>query len=109
MASTYQVVITADANAGIQEIVDYLETTISLEAADKVRKGLIETIKSLSTMPNRNTIVKEISDQQIVFRRIMKWSYRIVYTVQEDKIRVVVVDVDHGKRSPERLIKKFKK
>lgn len=37
----------------------------------------------------------------------MAKSYRIVYTVNKDKIQVVVVDADYGPRSPERLIKKF--
>lgn len=37
----------------------------------------------------------------------MVMSYRIVYTVQKDEVRVIVVDVDRGSRDPKRLVKKL--
>jgi mRNA-degrading endonuclease RelE of RelBE toxin-antitoxin system len=38
----------------------------------------------------------EISDEKIVFRKVLKWSYKIIYTVDADEITVSVVDIIHG-------------
>jgi len=54
-------------------------------------------------MPQRHSIVREISDEETVYRRVLKWNYRIVYSVDEEKIQVNVIDISHGKRDPQRL------
>lgn len=107
MALSYQVIITPDAQRGIQKIVDSLTEEYSLETAFRVYDAILDTIESLKTYPERNDVAENISKRGITYRRIMAKSYRIVYTVNKDKIQVVVVDVDYGPRSPERLIKKF--
>jgi plasmid stabilization system protein ParE len=107
MAVTYKVVITPDAQICIQEILDYLIDNVSVEVADKVSRAINDKIQSLKTFPESHDIVANISKRSIIYRRVMAMSYRIVYTVQRDKVRVIVVDVDHGSRNPERLKDKF--
>lgn len=65
--------------------------------------GIIESIESLSKRPERNTLIPSISDEQIIYRRILKWSYRIIYTIKEDNLLVLVVDIAHSKRNPKRI------
>ncbi len=109
MDQSYQIIITRTARAGMKEILDYLIANTSVEAADKVRKGLNEAIRSLKTMPSRNGMEHDISSEHLIYRRILKWSYKIVYTIEEDTIRVIVVDISHTKQDPQSLIDKFKK
>jgi mRNA-degrading endonuclease RelE of RelBE toxin-antitoxin system len=73
----------------------------------RVNDAILETIEGLKTFPERNDVAENISKREVIYRRIMAKSYRIVYTVNKDKIQVIVVDVDYGPRSQERLVKKF--
>lgn len=107
MAVVYQVILTPDAQQAIRHITDYLIQEVSLTTALKVNTAIIETIKSLKTFPERNTVAKNISKQNTIYRRVMAMSYRIVYTIDKDKIQVIIVDVDYGKRDPKRLEDKF--
>lgn len=107
MALEYKIVITPDAQECIRQITEYLVQNVSLETAIKVNQAIIDTINSLKTFPERNEIAENISKRGIVFRRIMAMSYRIVYTVDKEKIQVVIVDVDYGPRNPQRLIHKL--
>ena len=106
MAQQYKVIITPFAELGLENIVKYIGKNASTEVANKVLNGILETIDGLSTMPQKNTIIPEISEQKI-YRRVLKWSYKIVYTVREEDILVVVVDIAHSKRDPQRLIDYF--
>lgn len=60
-------------------------------------------------MPQRHRILEEISDDQMVFRQVLKWSYQIIYFIDEQVIKVQVVEIIHSKRNPERLKDQFKK
>lgn len=107
MALVYQVVITPDAQDGIQRIVDSLAEEYSLETAMRVYDGILSTIERLKTLPERHDVAHNISHREVTYRRVMSKSYRIVYTVDKREIQVIVVDVDYGPRNPRRLIEKF--
>jgi len=49
---------------GLENIVKYIEKSASTEVANKVLNGILETIDDLSSMPQRNTIIPEISEQK---------------------------------------------
>lgn len=108
MAKTYQVVITPRAQASLQRIVDYLEEHESVSVAEKVLYGILDAIDTLAIIPNRNSIEETVTTEKRLFRRLMKWSYKIVYTVNEEKIEVVVVEIRHGKQDPQGLIDALK-
>jgi plasmid stabilization system protein ParE len=105
----YQVTVTHRAEASLEKIIDYLAENVSLATASKVRVALIEIIRGLADMPQRHGLVREISDDMITYRRVVKWHYRVIFTIDEPTLSVFVVEVDHAKRDPERLKKKFKK
>jgi len=91
------------------QITQYLEEESSFATAERVLSNLLEAIDSLSTYPESNGILHEISDEEITYRRLIKWSYRIIYNVEETTKRVYVVDVDHVRKDPLRLKEAFKK
>ncbi len=103
MDQSYRIVITPEARDGLQNIVEYLEENESILTAEKVMLGILDAIDSLSSMPESNSVVKEISDEQITYRRILKWNYRIIYVVYESKIEVRVVDIGYSRRGPSYL------
>jgi len=48
-------------------------------------------------------MLRELSDSQVLFRRVLVWSYRIIYTIKESKLQVIVVEIDYSKRDPQRI------
>lgn len=103
----YKVTVSDEAKASLQKIYYWLRENESLTTARKVRDGILDTIDSLAAMPQRHGIAREIDNDQIVYRRVLKWSYKIVFTIDEDEIEVLVVDIVHSKQHPQRLHDKF--
>ncbi|MEM9887565.1 MAG: hypothetical protein AAF849_16845 [Bacteroidota bacterium] len=84
-----------------------MKEEVSKETAEHVRNGILATIKDLAEMPQKHGIVHEISDEQTIFRRALKWSYKIIFNIHEAKLMVRVVEIIHTKRHPDVLIEKF--
>ncbi len=61
-----------------------------MQAAEKVRDGLLDAISGLTVNPESNGPANGLNDEVIVYRRILIWSYRIVYRIQEDKLEVLI-------------------
>lgn len=108
MVERYEVVITSRAEESLEQIILSLEERASYEIADRVRKGLLESIAKLERHPESNSIVQEISDEKVTYRRVLKWSYRIIYTVEEVVKIVFVLDIDSPRRDPKNLKDSFK-
>jgi plasmid stabilization system protein ParE len=105
----YKVIVTPRAEASLEKIIDYIAEDASYQTALKVRDAIEEVINGLSKMPQRNSILREISDEDIIYRRVLKWKYRIIYTIEENELLVLVVEIDNTKRDPEGLKKQFGK
>lgn len=109
MARPYQVVITDEAKESLKKITEYLRDNVSIETARKVKDGIDNTIVSLNNMPHRHSLLKGLYTEKIKLRRVLKWSYRIIYTIEEDKLMVIIIDIDHEKQNPERLKRLLKR
>lgn len=103
MAPRYKVVVTQRAVNSLERIVDYLILKESYERAEKVRNAIEAAIADLAKMPESKGLLKGNPDPQIVYRRALVWPYRIIFTVEEDELIVLVVEIDHQKMSPEKL------
>ena len=108
MVERYEVVITSRAEESLEQIILSLEEEVSSETAERVRKGLLEAIEKLERYPESNSIVQEISDDEVTYRRVLKWSYRIIYTIEETVKIVFVLDVDYPRGDPQKLKDRFK-
>ena len=103
MAQKYQVVITPQAEVSLESLINFLLETATDEIAERIRSGIIAEIKGLSEMPHRHGLLKGVEDTVISYRRILKWSYRIIFFIEEEDSLVFVVEIDHSKRNPEEL------
>jgi plasmid stabilization system protein ParE len=104
---SYKVSVSDEAKEALQEIHYWLKENESTTIADRVRDGILDEIDSLAKMPQKHGIAQEIQNDQILYRRILKWAYRIIFTIDEDEIEVLVVDIVHTKQDPKRLQDKF--
>ncbi len=95
----YNVNIDPAAQASLQRIYNYLEKNASQEVAERVQNGILDTIESLATFPQRHKILPDILDEQIIYRRALKWRYKIIYTIEEAKLIVKVVEIIHSKQN----------
>ncbi len=89
----YRVVWSARAIADVNAIVAYIATNSPSYARTVARKILAAT-RSLPDFPLSGRIVPEVQDESL--REVFAYSYRIIYRVREDEIRVTAVI--HGKR-----------
>lgn len=99
----YKIVLLPQAQMGINDIVDYLREEASENVAKKVKKEILATIRKLEIFPASHSKVLELSDERTIYRRILVYSYRIIFTIQEDVLKVLIVDIDHGARDPKKL------
>ncbi len=108
MVKKYKVRITPKARQDLSQIVQYLKRSASNEVATNVKRGIMGAINRLETYPEASQAFKEISTEKVVFRRILKWEYKIVYTVDKDELVVLVVKIYHGRKSQEDIIGELK-
>ena len=109
MAKTYKVILTSYAQSRLQDITEYLLENVSYEVAHKVLNGILDSIDTLEKLPNAHAIEQAISTQKQVYRKIFKWEYKIIYTVKETTIEVIVVEILHNRQSSKGLIERFKR
>jgi len=102
MGATYQIILSSAAQQNLRDIYDYLYDHASAETAEHVKEGLEAAIARLSQTPEANGLLKGHSSS-IVYRRVLKWSYRIIFTIEEKQLIVMVIRVDSQKMNPSSL------
>ena len=107
MAKTYKVILTPYAQNRLQEITEYLLENVSYEVANKVLNGILDSIDTLEKLPDAHAVEHEISTKKQVYRKIFKWEYKIIYTVKETQIEVVVVEIMHSKQNSKSLKERY--
>ena len=100
---TYQVIIEEQVEYQVQRIIDYLAEEVSLQTADYVYKGIVQTIKDLNHTPTVHKRL-DVSGRNRQYHRVLKWKYIIVFHIDEAEKTVYVVDVSHSAQDPQRLI-----
>lgn len=105
MVKKYKVILTPRAQSSLRRITNYLRETASNAVAQKVRKGILETVKSLKTFPYSHEVIEEMSTEQVIYRKVLKWSYKIVFTIQEEELEVIVFQIYHGAQGPDEVKK----
>ena len=107
MVKTYQVISTERVKLQVFKIAEYLLDEVSYDVAMKVQDGIINSFQKLSRFPHAHQIEHSVSSKTHSFRRYYKWSYKVIFIIQEAKDLVVVVDVSHSSEDPQDLIKRF--
>ena len=95
----YQVILSDFFISDLEEIVAYLTDRAGPETASRVANELITRALEIGHNPFIGQIVK----QRIGARKILRYSYRIYYDVNESRRTVEVLRVWHGARDPKTL------
>lgn len=104
----YKVQLTPRARTSITRIISYLEEEVSKTAAQKIQRGIMDTIRKLKILPESHEVFEDVSDEQTLYRSVSQWKYKIVFTVNNDILEVVVVQVYHGARGSKWIQDKVK-
>jgi len=106
MVKTYRVVITRGARQSLKEITDYIRRTDSDEQAKYVSTEVLKLAQSLVKLPNRYPELLTSEATGAIYRYIPnRYKVKIIYNVQEDKDRVIVVGMYHDRQSLDELKK----
>ncbi len=95
----YQVILSDFFITDLKEIVHYLSRRASAEVASAIGHELVDRALDLGRNPFIGQIVKRRSGA----RKILRYSYRIYYDVNETERVVEVLRVWHGARDPKTL------
>lgn len=99
----YEVFATEEAEADLDEIVEYIEFHDSAERADYLYEKIKQAILRLEVLPGRGRIVPELREMGVTeFREILYKPYRILYFISGK--RETVHGVFDGRRGIEELL-----
>src|ERR1700733_8936488 len=95
----YQVILSDFFISDLQEIVEYLKLRASEEVAFRIGNELV----SRALEVGRNPFVGQIVRGRLGARKVLRYSYRIYYDVNEEQGVVEILRIWHGSRDPKTL------
>ena len=88
----YEVVLTDDAAADLEDIYQYIAENDSLESANYVLDNIESILDSLSEQPLRGSYPAELSALGIKeYRQLLFKPYHLIYSVSEDQVAVLCI------------------
>ena len=93
-----------DARTSLKAIYLYIAKD-SLTAAEKVKKTILKTTRSLGFSPEKFEKEKYLKELSGNFRSVTKWHYKIIYEVTDNE--VIIIDIFHTSMDPEKMKKQF--
>lgn len=91
-----QIILSNEAQKDLNKIFEYISKD-SLKYAIEIDKNIRLSIHRLENLPYLGRVVPEILNKQ--YRELLYKSYRIVYSVFEEKNIIYIHFVIHGKRN----------
>ncbi len=99
----YEVVLTEDALRDLEELYDYIAEHDAPAKADYVLQAIEKLLNSLVTLPERNSVTKELMAIGIRdYRETYFKPYRVIYRVVQERVYVYLI-VD-GRRDMQALL-----
>ena len=96
----YHVLISDDAEKDLLEIKSYIETKLlAPRTAKRLVKKISNATMSLSTFPERGSVIEKLTKDHFIFRQLVVGNYRIIYRVLEETIEVLVVRIVYSSRN----------
>lgn len=101
--ASYKVVMTKNAAADLEDIYNYIADHDSLDSADYVLDELLKVIDTLTNVPMKGSIPKELQSLGIrEYRQIFFKPYRVIYrTIGK---QVVIFAITDGRRDMQTLL-----
>jgi plasmid stabilization system protein ParE len=86
----YHVVWSDRAYETLRKIADFIGKD-SRQGAKNVVRELVQHSQSLSTLPRRNPVEPSLAEATVEYRFLLKWNYKIIYTILEQDAIVLIV------------------
>ena len=99
---TYKVAVSDLAKSDLQNIVSYISETESVAMAKYVERGILSEMKKLVHFPTAYPKDKYASTNEKTIRFLVKWSYKILFFIETNKVHVV--GIFHTAQNPDKLI-----
>ena len=103
MEEQYDVVWSDKAYQSLRHIHDFIAGD-SPEGARNVVKELVKQTQTLDVLPRRNPLEPALKNAPVEYRFLLKWNYKIIYTILEKDHIVLVVLVFDTRQNPKKLI-----
>jgi plasmid stabilization system protein ParE len=87
---SYRVIWDTVAKESLRAIIKYIHEE-SPSAAKKVRVELLKLAASLKNMPERFSVEPFLAHKGSEFRSVTKWSYKIIYRIKDDEVRILEI------------------
>ena len=98
---TYKIVISDLAKADLRNIVNYISEVESITTAKYVERGILSEIKKLERFPTAYPKDDYASTPEKTIRFLVKWSYKILFFININKVQVV--GIFHTAQNPAKL------
>ena len=98
----YTIVWSLQARTSLKEIHEFVNLN-SASGALKVISKIFDTGEKLKHFPNGHPVDTRLMNESVVYRFIPIWSYQIIFTVDEKKDRVIIVQVFDSRQNPDKL------
>ena len=102
--TAYNVVWTEQAYESLRKLHDFIAVDAP-EGAKKVVRALAKHSQSLEKMPRRFPCEPALENAPVEYRFVLKWNYKIIYTILESDKTVLVVLVFDTRQNPLKLSK----
>lgn len=96
MAEQYEIALSPRAKRGVYDILRYIRSVSTLEAAVKVDQLINQGLSQIAIMPTRRAVYLEKDGIEFRSYEAQK-RYRIIYTIEENDLKVAVVRIAHIK------------
>ena len=97
----YKVVISDLAKTDLQKIISYISKNENVAVAKHVEHGILSEMKKLERFPTAYPKDDYASTNEKVIRFLVKWSYKILFFIEKNK--VYVVGIFHTAQNPSKL------
>ena len=101
----YKVVFSDLARCDLFDIKTYLLDVAGERVAQHVEKGILSEAKKLRIFPSGYPKDFYASSDNLTVRFIIKWRYKILFVIDEEKFEVQVVGIFHTAQNPDKMEK----
>ncbi len=99
----YRIVIAREARDELRKQLNYIRKKWSTKRAIIVNDGINDEIKKLDSFPYRHPTLHRISDEERTYRFVPKWSYLIIFRIEEAIRRIRVVSIFSSDQDPDKI------
>lgn len=91
------------AKTELKKIFKHLKENASLRVAKNENKKIVQSVLILKNQPEIGQLEPELIDSEIEFRYLLHQTYKIIYFINSEELRVVIIDVFETHQHPKKI------